>query len=146
MRGLVFYGTTGKFTWRMLATVLGGQSIIIFFGALVARALAASTADHDASQTYLALGTALAVVCLLAAGLTRRPWGVSLGWAVQLLTLVSALVLPMMLLVGLVFLGLWVTCLVLGTRIDAEQAARVVAADAPPARDGDGSRTPPRHR
>ncbi len=124
MRGLILYGATGKFTWRMLATVLGGQSVIVFFGALVARAIAASGPDQARSGAYLAVGTGLALVCIVAAGLMRRPWGVTLGWVVQLLTLVSAVILPMMLVVGLIFVALWVTCLVIGTRIDIEQAAR----------------------
>ena len=45
MRGIVFYGTTGKFTWRMLATVLGGEALCIGLGALVARGRA-PTHDH----------------------------------------------------------------------------------------------------
>lgn len=129
MSALTVYGTTGKFTRRMLATVLGGQSVIVFFGALVARALAASGPDHARSATYLAVGTGLAVVCIVAAGLLRRPWGVTIGWVVQLLALGSAVVLPMMLAVGLIFLGLWVACLVLGARIDTEQATRDAQAD-----------------
>lgn len=119
-----FYGTTGKFTWRMLATVLVGQSIAVFFGALVARAVAATGPDADRSTTYLLVGSALAVLSVVAAGLLRRPFGVTLGWVVQLLALASALVVPTMLVVGLIFLALWVTCLVMGTRIDAGQAAQ----------------------
>ena len=42
MRSIIFHGQTGKFTFRMLATVLGGQSICILLGALVARAIAAT--------------------------------------------------------------------------------------------------------
>ena len=42
MRSIIFYGQTGKFTFRMLATVLGGESICILLGALVARAIAAT--------------------------------------------------------------------------------------------------------
>ena len=64
----------------------------------------------------------------VAAGLMRRPWGVTLGWVVQALTLLSALVVPMMLVVGLFFLALWVTCLVKGAQIDAEMARREAAA------------------
>lgn len=120
---LVGYGVLGKFTWRMLATVLAGQAIAIFFGALVARALAASTADERASG-YLWVGSGLAVLALLAAGLMRRPYGVTLGWVVQLATFASAVVVRSMLVVGLIFTGLWVLCLVKGHRIDAEQAAR----------------------
>jgi hypothetical protein len=131
LAGLVFHGTTGKFTWRMLATVLAGQSIVIFFGALVARAMAATGPDLERSGAYLATGSALAVLCLVAAGSLRRPWGVTLGWFVQLATLAAALVVPMMLVVGIVFLALWVVSLVQGRRADiviAQRAAEVEAA------------------
>ena len=29
MGRITFYGQTGKFTWRMLATVLGGESVCV---------------------------------------------------------------------------------------------------------------------
>lgn len=124
MAGLVFYGTTGKFTWRMLATVLAGQSIVVFFGALVARATAATGADVERAGTYLAVGTGLAVLCIVAAGTMRRPWGITLGWVVQAATLLAALVVPMMGIVGVVFLALWVVSLVQGRRVDAMMAQR----------------------
>ena len=127
MRGIVFYGTTGKFTWRMLATVLGGEALCIGLGALVARGLAAT--DDTASPTaYLVVGFGLAALAVVAAGTLRRPWGITLGWLVQALTLLSALVVPMMLVVGLFFLALWVTCLVKGAQVDAEMARREAAA------------------
>ncbi len=127
MTTALFYGTTGKFTWRMLATVLGGQSLCVFFGALVARAIAASDGDGGRSTAYLLVGSGLALLCILGAGTLRRPWGLTLGWLVQAATFASALVVPMMLAVGLIFSALWVTCLVQGTRIDRAQAARVEA-------------------
>jgi hypothetical protein len=55
MAALPFFGATGKFTWRMGAVVLGGQSVIVFFGALVARALGAATGDPRAG-VYLSSG------------------------------------------------------------------------------------------
>lgn len=123
MTVLPFYGATGTFTWRMGATVLGGQSVIVFFGSLVARALGAATGDPDAS-TYLLVGSGLAVLCLAAAGLMRRPVGVTLGWLIQVLTFLSAFVVREMLLVGVIFTALWVVCLWQGQRIDAVDAAR----------------------
>ncbi|MEW1954257.1 DUF4233 domain-containing protein [Terrabacter sp. NPDC080008] len=128
MRSIVFYGRTGKFTFRMLATVLGGQSICILLGALVARALAATNQGTATSTAYLWVGLGLGALCIVAAGLMRRPWGVTLGWVVQALTLLSGLVVPMMFVVGLFFLALWVTCLVKGGPIDAEMARREAAA------------------
>jgi hypothetical protein len=122
MRSIIFYGQTGKFTFRMLATVLGGQSICILLGALVARAIAATDEGSGSGTAYLVVGVGLGVLCIVAAGLMRRPWGVTLGWVVQALTLLSALVVPMMLIVAL-----WVTCLVKGTQVDAVVARREAA-------------------
>ncbi len=123
MAAVPFYGATGKFTWRMGAVVLGAQSLIVFLGALVARTLAVAQGDGSAG-TYLLVGSGLAVLCLLAAGLMRRPYGVTVGWLIQVATFLCAFVLPMMLLVGVIFLLLWVTCLWQGQRIDAIQAGR----------------------
>ena len=71
MRSIIFYGRTGKFTFRMLATVLGGQSICILRGALVARALAATDQGSGTSTAYLVVGVGLGVLCIVAAGLMR---------------------------------------------------------------------------
>jgi len=121
MQRLPFYGMTGKFTWRMLATVLVGQSIAVFFGALVARAIAATGPDVGRATTYLLVGSALALLCIVAAGMLRHPLGLTLGWVAQVLTLVSAFVVPAMLVVGVIFLALWLVCLVQGGRIDGAQ-------------------------
>ena len=128
MRSIPFYGTTGKFTFRMLATVLGGQSICILLGALVARAVAATDEGSGSGTAYLVVGFGLGALCIVAAGLMRRPWGLTLGWVVQALTLLSAVVVPMMFVVGLFFVALWVTCLVKGAQVDAEMARREAAA------------------
>ncbi|MFM6851967.1 MAG: DUF4233 domain-containing protein [Terrabacter sp.] len=143
MRSILFYGLTGKFTFRMLATVLGGESICILLGALVARGVSAANDGGGRSTAYLLVGFGLGALCVVAAGMMRRPWGLTLGWVVQALTLVSALVVPMMLVVGLFFLALWVTCLVKGAQIDAEMARREAvagAAEGPPGADGTADR------
>jgi high-affinity Fe2+/Pb2+ permease len=111
----------------MGAVVLGAQSVIVFLGALVARALGASTGNAS-SSAYLLVGSGLAVACILVAGLMRRPFGVTLGWLVQVATFLCAFVLPMMLIVGVIFTVLWVICLWQGQRIDAIQAGRAAEA------------------
>ena len=123
MAALPFYGVLGKFSWRMGAVVLAGQSIAVFLGALVARGLHAAT-DSGSATTYLLVGSALAVLCLLVAGLMRRPYGVTLGWLLQVATFLCGFVVPLMLAVGVIFTALWVTCLWQGRRIDAIQAGR----------------------
>ena len=127
MKGLVFYGQTGKFTFRMLMTVLIGQSIVVFFGALVARGIGAAQGDASAG-TYLWVGSAIAVLAVLAAGMMRRPFGVTLGWLIQVATFLSAIIVPVMAVVGLIFLALWVGCLVQGHKVDETDARRVAKA------------------
>lgn len=92
----------------------------MFFGALVAwqldRALAGGSGD-----LLLWGGSGLAVLCVLAAGAMRSRAGIYLGWLCQVLTLASALVLPAMVVVGILFLLLWWVCLRNGQRIDADR-------------------------
>lgn len=123
MSRLPLVGQTGTFTWRMLATVLGSQALVILLGALLARGTAMAQ-GADNGQTMLWAGCALALLAFVAAGLLRGPLGLPLGWLVQLLTWLSAFVVPAMIGVGLVFTGLWVMCLIKGQEADATVAAR----------------------
>jgi hypothetical protein len=117
MRALAFYGTPEKMTRRLLAVVIGTQGLAVFFGALVARSLAAAGGSHRPGSFLLA-GSALAVLCILDAGLLRRPWGITVGWVLQVVTLACAFIVPVMLLVGLLFGALWLTALVQGSAMD----------------------------
>ena len=129
MSRLPITGQLGKFTWRMLATVLGSQALIILLGGLLARGTAMAK-GADNGHTLLWAGVALAVLAFVAAGLLRGPLGLPLGWLVQLLTWLSAFLLPAMIGVGVVFTGLWVLCLIKGQEIDAMVAARERDAEA----------------
>ena len=123
MSRLPITGQLGKFTWRMLATVLGSQALIILLGGLLARGTAMAK-GADNGHTLLWASVALAVLAFVAAGLLRAPLGLPLGWLVQLLTWLSAFLVPAMIGVGVVFTGLWVLCLIKGQEIDAMVAAR----------------------
>jgi hypothetical protein len=125
MRGLTLYGAPGTMTRRLAGTVIGAQGLAVFFGALVARGLASAN-NSDTSGRFLLIGSALAVLCILDAALLRRPWGVTLGWALQIATFACAFVVPSMLLVGVLFGGLWLTALVQGRSMD-ERVRRVDA-------------------
>ena len=137
MSALKFYGVPGKMTRRLAGVVIGTQGLAVFFGALVARSLAAVNGSNTsiapntsntsiAPNTFLLIGSVLAVVCILDAGLLRRPWGVTVGWVLQLATLATAFVVPAMLPVGLLFSALWLTALVQGSAMD-EHTKRVDA-------------------
>ncbi len=130
MRRFPIYGTLGTFTWRLLAIVLAGQGIVVFFAATLARGLS-DASGNGSPATLLWVGTGLALLCLVSAGLLRRPYGVTLGWLVQLLTWLAALVLPAMIGVGVIFTGLWVLLMAQGNRAERLVAEREAAAGEP---------------
>ena len=117
MSALTFYGVPGKMTRRLLGVVIGTQGLAVFFGALVAWGLA-SAEGSQRSGTFLLIGSVLAVLCILDAGLLRRRWGITLGWVLQIATLGWTLIVPAMLIVGLLFGALWLTALVQGAKMD----------------------------
>ena len=129
MSRLPLYGTQGKFTYRLLAMALFGQSIILSFFALVARGNAIADGRPDDGQQLLWVGLGLALLALVASGLMRRPFGVTLGWLVQALTWASAVLVPAMIGVAVVFTALWVLLLLQGSKIDRIVAQREADAD-----------------
>ena len=118
MSRLPLYGTQGKFTYRLLAMALFGQAVILSFFALVARGNALADGRPDDAQRLLWVGLGLALLALVASGLMRRPFGITVGWLVQALTWASALVVPAMVGVALVFTALWVLLIVQGGKVD----------------------------
>jgi putative exporter of polyketide antibiotics len=118
--GLIAYGVQGKMTRRLAAVVIGAQGLAVFFGALTARALAAADGSGTSTSdtSFLLIGSALAVLCILDAGLMRQPWGITAGWVLQIATLACAFIVPAMLPVGLLFGALWLTALVQGGTMD----------------------------
>lgn len=99
--------------------VLLGEALVVGFATLVAKDLAGVP-----RSTALLAGGLLALLCLVTAGLLRWRIGYSLGWAVQALLLASAVWVPVMLFLGLVFGALWVTGLVQGQKADELTARR----------------------
>lgn len=105
-------------TRRAFATVvLGFEALVVLFAGLVAK-------DLSPLSPAAALGAsaALAVLCLLAAGLLRGPVGYPVGWVVQVLLVAGGFWVGMMFVLGALFAGLWVAALRIGGRIDRERA------------------------
>lgn len=110
---------------RLFATtVLLLEPLLVLFAALVAKDLT----DVPDRLLWPAAG-ALAALCLASVALLRFPLGYGVGSVVQVLLLASGLVVPGMLLLGVLFTGLWGTALVLGARVDREKAQRQAQSD-----------------
>ena len=70
----------------------------------------------------LGLGLGLAVLCVLTAGLLRRPWAYGVGHGVQVGAIGLGFVVPIMFTVGTIFAALWTTAYLGGRRIEADRA------------------------
>ena len=58
------------------------------------------------------------VMCLLAVAGLRKRWGYYVGWLAQVVTIGLGLLTPWMFAMGLTFALIWVTCVILGRRIE----------------------------
>lgn len=70
----------------------------------------------------LPIGLGLAVLCLVAAGMLRRPQGYVLGHVLQVATIATGFLVPIMFFVGAMFAALWCGAFFLGRRIEADKA------------------------
>jgi len=109
----------------MCAAILGLEAVVLGLTTPVM----VMVSDVDASVA-VAVGVGLTVVCLLLAGMLRRPWAYAAGWAVQVVAVGLGFVVPMMFLLGAIFALLWGTAYFLGKRIERERAAAWAAWDA----------------
>ncbi|WP_354567349.1 DUF4233 domain-containing protein [Glaciihabitans sp. UYNi722] len=67
-------------------------------------------------------GAVLVVILLLDGRLVRYPFGVWLGWVLQVVLIAVGLLVPLMYFVGALFLAIWIYCFVTGRRLDRRNA------------------------
>jgi hypothetical protein len=89
-------------TRAVLAALLCLEALVVL---LVPRAIAQTATGLDATKTAVLIG--LAVVLLATAGLLWRPWGIGLGSALQLAVLATSVLEHVLIVIGLMFIGLW---------------------------------------
>jgi len=102
------------------------SSVLAFEAIVVLLATSLATSDGSVSNTGLAwaAGLALILLLILGIGLLRRPGGLTVGWVLQGLVLLSAVVVGWtMLVVGAIFVVLWWVAIHTGSRVDAMRAA-----------------------
>jgi hypothetical protein len=108
----------------MCAAVLSLESVVM----LLTTPVMISLTDVP-WQVAVAIGAGLTVLCILLAGMLRRPWAYVVGWGIQVAAIALGFVIPVMFGLGAVFLALWWSAYAVGLKIDREKAA---AADAEP--------------
>jgi amino acid transporter len=101
----------------LAAAVLAFQSIVI----ALAIPVAISVYDVPAARAGW-VGGVVAISCILVAGLLRHRWAYALGWAIQVVSILAGFVVPVMFVLGGIFMALWWGALTLGRKGEATQA------------------------
>lgn len=111
-------GSLAKTQRALASIVLGFELIVVFLIGMTIFGLGLL----EPRELGIWGGLGLCALIVIALGTMRLGRvGIALGWAVHALMLLSAIVLPMALVVGLIFTALWVYCMVKGARIDRDR-------------------------
>ncbi|PRY70130.1 uncharacterized protein DUF4233 [Glaciihabitans tibetensis] len=106
-------------TELLLSIVLALEAIVVFFVTLTVYGL-----DVLDPVTAFVSGAVLVVLLMATALLLRYPWGIWLGWALQVVLLASGALLPALYFVAAIFIAMWVYCFIRGRQIDRGRAAQ----------------------
>lgn len=111
---------------RSLASiVLGFELFVVFLAALALWGLAVDGATPFGLPRWsiLAVGGVVLLLSIATIGLLRHEWAYGIGWAIQVIILAAGILNPAMYIIGALFGGMWVYCMVVGARIDRQRAA-----------------------
>ena len=100
----------------LLSIVLALEAMLVFFVSLTVFGLRVLPA-----LIALGGGTLLIVILLMAGRALRYPWGIWVGWVLQAVLIATGMLLPVMYVVGAVFVAIWVYCFVRGRQIDRQR-------------------------
>ncbi|WP_458115125.1 DUF4233 domain-containing protein [Arthrobacter sp. D2-10] len=103
------------------STVLLLEAFVVLFATLVVFGLRSDTIPVG---VILGVGLALSAVLIVACAFLTKPYGMLLGWVLQVLILATGIVEPMMFLVGILFALTWLYGIRTGARLDRENAER----------------------
>jgi Protein of unknown function (DUF4233) len=103
------------------STVLLLEAFVMLFGTLAVFGL---RRNDFPPAVILSVGVGLSVVFVLTCAVLSKPWGVGLGWILQLVLILAGIVEPTMYVVGLLFAIAWWYGIRTGIRIDREAAKR----------------------
>ncbi|MER7796006.1 DUF4233 domain-containing protein [Microbacterium sp. NPDC096154] len=106
--------------------VLGFEAIIVFLAGLAVYGLRALPAGIEPWWGIVG-GAVVALAMFATSGLLRRRWGFAVGWALQGVVALGAVLVPAILLVVLVFGGMWAYATIGGGRIERRIAQQRAA-------------------
>ena len=110
----------------LLSIVLVLEALLVFFVTLVVFAL-------DILPPAVAFtGGGVSFVLMIAVGrMLSRPYGVWLGWALQVVLIATGILVPLMYAIGVGFAALWTYCFITGRRLDKRNNALLAEGSGP---------------
>lgn len=105
------------------SVVLGFESIIVFLGGLVVYGLRALP-DGIEPWWGIVAGSVLALLMVVTAGLLRHRWAIVAGWVLQVVVLLGGFLVPALVIVAIIFGGMWAYATIKGASLDARNARR----------------------
>jgi hypothetical protein len=101
-------------------------SVLVFEAIVVALFIPVAyfTGRGLSGSTAAWLGAGLVLLCIVAAAMVGRSWGVTLGWVVQVLVLACGFLVWDMFILGAIFTGLWWAAIHYGRKVEALKAER----------------------
>lgn len=103
------------------STVLLLEAFVMFFATLAVFGL---RRGEFPPALILGVGIGLSAVMVLACAVLRKPWGIGLGWVLQVVLILTGIIEPAMFLVGVLFGICWWYGIRTGIRIDREAGER----------------------
>lgn len=103
------------------STVLLLEAFVAFFGTLTVFGLRRGEIEPG---IILGVGIALSLLLVLACAVVSRPWGIAVGWGLQVVLILTGFAEPAMFVVGALFAAAWWYGIRSGIRIDREVAER----------------------
>jgi hypothetical protein len=100
-------------TESLLSIVLGLEAVLVFFIALTVYGLHALPPLEAFGG-----GAALALLLALATRIVRYPWGVAVGWVLQVVLLATGILLPALYIAAAFFIAMWIFCVVRARQIE----------------------------
>lgn len=105
---------------KLAPVVLGFEAIVVFLVGLTIFGLKALPSGIEQWWGIVG-GAVVAVACVVIAGMITKPWAIAAGWIVQIVVALSAIAVPAVLLVVLIFGGMWAYATIMGARLDARR-------------------------
>ena len=112
-------------TETLLSIVLMLEAVVLFFATLAFNGLSGIP-----DGIVLGVGGGLMVLFAVVAFVQRYPWGVVLGGILQVVLIATGVAHGFMFVIGAVFAGLWVWCLVRARRIEELRRSAAEGEDA----------------